>query len=396
MKNIIVLAPFVTLPNEPYFDRFLYLCYLWSKEFNVTLITSRFCHFNKSHRVPNVKELTDLPFNLVLLDEPGYKKNVSFDRIYSHYIFQKCFQKWVKKEHKFMSNIDVVYSAFPLIVTNLIIGKLKHIFGYKMIIDIQDIWPDSIFSAIPFLKRIDFFLMPLRSKAYKAYSYADGIVAVSNTYLELALKQCPDTPGLSVYLGADYELIESVEARQLDTSKIRLVYIGTLSHSYDLETVIEGFIDVRTNIQNVELHILGDGPKRSQLEKKAGDGIFFHGYMPYEKMIAFVKSCDIAINPFVSSAMQSITNKLSDYIALGLPILSSQKSEEASNIIERSGGYLFQSNPTSFASLARQMIVHTQSKRKEELKDNKLLFDRRVTYPQITKFLEEICRSPNQ
>ena len=41
-----------------------------------------------------------------------------------------------------------------------------------------------------------------------------------------------------------------------------------------------------------------------------------YGYIPYAEMMSVAKGCDISVNAIHSYAMQSITNKLSDYMAL--------------------------------------------------------------------------------
>ncbi|MBT9315656.1 glycosyltransferase [Leptothoe spongobia] len=393
MKKILLVAPFVSLPGEPCFNRFLYLCYLWSTNYDVTLVTSAFCHPTKTKRERGSKDFQDLPFKLTLLDEPGYKSNVSFSRIYSHDRFHKNFESWLYQELESNSKFDIVYSAFPLIATNITLGKVKKKFGFKFIIDVQDVWPDSIFAALPLLKEFDFLLAPLREKAHRAYGYADGIVAVSKTYLDMAQARNPHTPGFVAYLGSDYQLIESIHPKPLDNSIIRFVYIGTLSHSYDIQTVIKGFGQVRAQFPNAELHIVGDGPERHQLETKSGDGVFFHGYMAYEDMAAFVKACHIAINPIVGNALQSITNKLSDYMAFGLPIISSQKNIEAIELIKARNGYLYEAGSAeSFAEIASKTIVENphQINNKHKPDDIDALFDRRVTYPKITDFIESV------
>ena len=410
MKELLLVAPFVSLPGEPQFNRFLYLCYLWAQDYEVTLVTSSFCHCAKQQRDPKNPALADLPFKLVLLHEPDYKSNVSFARFWSHRIFHQSFQTWLNRQiSQTRFPFDIVYSAFPLISTNLTLGKLKRSCGYKFIIDVQDIWPDSIFAAIPFLKTADFLIEPLRAKAHLAYSYADGLVAVSKTYLDVARDRAPNTPGHIAYLGSDYQTVESAVPQALDPAKIRLFYLGTLSHSYDIETVIKGFETLQNTFDNVELHILGDGPDRDRLEKRSKNNVFYHGYLPYEKMLSFAKACHFAINPIVGSATQSITNKLSDYVAIGLPILSSQQNLEAMEIVKAQGGYLFEpGSAESFAASARRAVEdylskgrskgrspnHQHSQKSQtaiaERPQIDRLFDRRISYPQIANFIEQI------
>ena len=50
-------------------------------------------------------------------------------------------------------------------------------------------------------------------------------------------------------------------------------------------------------------------------------------------MMSVAKGCDISVNAIHSYAMQSITNKLSDYMALQKPILNSQVNDEVAEVL---------------------------------------------------------------
>ena len=50
--NITIVAPFCSLPNEPYFNRFRYLAERLAEQHDVLLITSNFKHYDKSFRRP--------------------------------------------------------------------------------------------------------------------------------------------------------------------------------------------------------------------------------------------------------------------------------------------------------------------------------------------------------
>ena len=63
------------------------------------------------------------------------------------------------------------------------------------------------------------------------------------------------------------------------------------------------------------LHIMGGGPDFDRLKQYACDGIKFYGYIPSAEMMS-VAGLRHFVNAIHSYAMQSITNKLSDYMAL--------------------------------------------------------------------------------
>ncbi|GAA3893246.1 hypothetical protein GCM10022228_00420 [Halomonas cibimaris] len=232
------------------------------------------------------------------------------------------------------TDFDLVYSAYPLISTNVFLVKNKNVFNYKLIIDVQDVWPESISAAFPFVKNFPLWMIPYTSRADFCYKGADALVAVSKTYLDRAMLVCDIPVGAVVYIGSDSDKIESAQVLNLDERKLKLVYIGSLGHSYDIKTVVLAVNEMIEAGLPVELHIFGGGHQESELKAVAGQDINFHGYVDYDRMISFVKSCDLGVNALKASAPQSITNKLSDYFSVGIPMLNSQATEELHTLYE--------------------------------------------------------------
>lgn len=384
MKNILILAPFCSLPNEPSFNRFLYLAGMLTERYDVTLVTSRFRHYDKIHRIND----NYTKFKIVLIDEPGYKNNVSFKRIYSHHIFCENLQVWLTNNNKF----DLVYSAFPLIESNLRV--LSTLTDFIFVVDVQDIWPESIASVFPFVEKIPLKYLPFTKKANQVYSKADALVAVSRTYLERAKIVNRTEDSVVVYIGSDFDEIERSPAINLSTNNnnFRLVYIGTLSFSYDVETIIKSVNELAKEGVEIEFHIFGSGPFETKLKNIAGESVFFHGFVSFSEMVSFMKSCDVGVNCLSKSAKQSVTNKLSDFLSLGIPILNSQKNKEVIELLKSvdSEYYLAES------VLACKASITNLYNRKETLSflPNKE-FDRVIGYQKITTLIDKLVLRNN-
>ena len=119
--KILIVAPFASLPDEPYFNRFLYLANRLAAAHDVTLLTSQFRHFDKCFRLNDFYKEN---FDIKLIRETGYRKNISLMRIFSHWQFSINFAKWFKEAQKEI-HYDLVYSAFPLIGHNIFLAKYK-------------------------------------------------------------------------------------------------------------------------------------------------------------------------------------------------------------------------------------------------------------------------------
>lgn len=385
--NITIVAPYCSLPSEPYFNRFWYLAELLSQSHDVLLITSRFRHYDKSFRRPEDAEAASQGrLKVMLLEESGYSKNVSLERVASHYRFVKNFEQWLKNCRP--GEQDIVFSAYPLIATNLLLGKHKARLGYKLIVDVQDVWPESFSSVVPFLKKVPHNLLPFASRANRAYRYADALVAVSQTYLDRAKEANPNVPGEVVYIGTDFAAI--APPPRFRSKTVRLFYLGTLSYSYDVETVCKGVRKLLDDGENVELHIMGGGPDLDRLKQYACDGIKFYGYIPYAEMMSVAKGCDIAVNAIHSYAMQSITNKLSDYMALQKPILNSQVNDEVAEVLTLLPHADYRSGDVDgFVQAAKDIL----KRKNDPVQSEEIVrrFKRDVAYQKIVNLIERLA-----
>ncbi|QIM68776.1 glycosyltransferase [Basfia succiniciproducens] len=332
-KHILIVAPYVTFPDEMGMNRFIYLAKLLSAEFDVTLLTSKYCHFLKKHR-EQTPVLDNV--NVVLLDEPGYRKNVSIQRLISHHRFCRNFEDFLKNYRR---KIDLVYSAYPLIKTNYILGKYKQSKNFKLIIDVQDVWPEAISGPIAFFSTsIGKMLMkPITRYANKTYGYADALVAVSDTYLNRAdVNHLPDELKSAVYIGGDFLFTKSTDKKVTD--KLTATYLGTMAGSYDLETVVRS---APLCSENVEIRFIGTGPHEASLQalnRQLGGHVKFLGVHPYSEAMRMLADSDVALNAIKASSEGSITNKLSDYICCALPIVSCQKHPEVEKLLAKGGG----------------------------------------------------------
>ncbi len=166
--------------------------------------------------------------------------------------------------------------------------------------------------------------------------------------------------------------------------------MGTLSYSYDVETVCKGVRKLLDDGENVELHIMGGGPDLDRLKQYACDGIKFYGYIPYAEMMSVAKGCDIAVNAIHSYAMQSITNKLSDYMALQKPILNSQVHDEVAEVLTLLPHANYRSGDVDgFVQAAKDIL----KRKNDPVQSDEIVrrFKRDVAYQKIVNLIERLA-----
>ena len=399
--NILIIAHFTQIPSEKGNSRFSYIANILGKDdnLNVELITTNFSHKNKQHRNIENEKIDKLNYKLTMLEEPGYKKNVTLKRFYSHFIFSKKLKKYLQNMRE---KPDVIYCSVPSLDVAKEAVKFAKKKNIRFIIDIQDLWPEAfkmVFN-IPIISDIIFY--PLEKKADYIYKSADDIIAVSETYLNRAIKvnkKCENK--LSVYLGTDLDKFDNYKNKLYIAEKeknIKIVYIGTLGNSYNIKIIIDALkILLEKGIRNIEFIIMGDGPLKSEFEKYAKEknvNCKFLGRLPYEEMVGKLCSCDIAVNPIKSNSAASIINKVGDYAAAGLSVINTQESEEYRNLVDEYDiGFNCKNNNANDVAEKIEILINNEKLRKLKGKNNRKLaeekFDRKKTYKKIIKIIKD-------
>ena len=338
--DILIVAEFLDNIQNPktYNSRFLTIAdRLVEKGHTVRIVTTDFIHSAKRHvsGVTSYKQCT-----LTALHEPGYSRNVSLKRFYSHWVLSRNLKKWFQT----IERPDVIYCAVPSLDFAYEAARYAKQNGIKFVLDIQDLWPEAfeMVLRIPVVTKLLF--APLRWRADAIYRRADRIVAVSETYINRALQvnqKC--SSGTAVFLGTDLSRFDSyrsmtpaVEKRE---GELRLGYVGTLGHSYDLKTVMDAMVLLRDKpyYDRIRFMVAGDGPLRSVFEAYAAEkqvAVEFTGMLPYPQMVATLCTCDIAINPIKKNSAGSIINKHGDYAASGIPVLNTQDGKEYRRLVD--------------------------------------------------------------
>ena len=378
-------------------SRFVYIAKLFAKsdENNVEIITSDFNHIKKE-KFNKVGELTGI--KITACHEPGYPKNVCLKRFNSHKKLSKNIKEYLEKRKK----PDIIYCAIPSLAVGKIVAQYAEKNGVRFVIDIQDLWPEAfkMVFKIPLLSNAIFY--PMKRQANYIYKCADDIIAVSETYCNRALKVNKKVKkGLSVFLGTDLNYFDECAKKnkvEFDDDLVRIAYIGTLGHSYNIPIVIDAIRYLNDKgINNLKFIIMGDGPLKEEFENYAEEkkvDCQFTGRLEYEKMVGLLCSCDIAVNPIKKGSAGSIINKVGDYAAAGLPVINPQENNEYRNLVEEYKiGFNCENNNSNDLAEKINILWNDEKSRKEFGNNNRKLaekkFNRNRTYNEIVKLMEK-------
>lgn len=338
MPDIVILANFCGDLNGKGNNRFLYLAELLAKEHSVEVITSDFDHAAKTRREPPAK----MPYRLTLLRESGYPKNICLRRFASHWVWGRNVAAYLKGRKK----PDVIYCAVPSLSGPAAAAKYCRKGGVPFIVDVQDLWPEAFQMVLNIPAVSDLLFAPFCVLANRIYRQADGVAAVSETYIRRVLRvngKCRD--GHAVYLGtrlAEFDRHAAAHpVRDKAEGELWLAYCGTLGASYDLTAVLDALKLLRERgVTPPEFVVMGDGPRRTEFEEYAkaqGVNARFTGLLPYAEMCGLLSVCDMTVNPITGKSAASIINKHADYAAAGLPVINTQESAEYRALVETYG-----------------------------------------------------------
>ena len=392
--KILIVAHYTGNFSETDNGRFLYLAKMLSNKHDVELITSSFDHTNKCKKAPIT---TKYPFKITTVDEPGYKKNISFKRIFSHQIWGKNLRKYLESIEK----PDVIYCAIPSLSGPAAAAAYCRKNNVKFVIDIQDLWPESFKLALKIPVVSDLAFAPLMPLADSIYSAADRVCAVSQTFVDRALRvnnKCQN--GTAVFLGTNLDTFDSYASgtpiMKKGEGEVWLAYCGTLGSSYDLECTFKALRILKDQGINIKFIVMGNGPLEEVFKKSASEkelDVVFTGYIPYDQMCALLCECDITVNPIMHSSAASIINKHGDYASSGLPVVNSQESREYRSLVkEYKMGYNCRNNDAEdMARKIKKLYLNTNlrlemGKNARRCAEEK--FDRKVSYAKLVETIE--------
>lgn len=365
--------------------------YLLTKHYEVHYVSSNFYHAEKRYFTQEEFDAVDdhhgkLHFKLIQV--PSYHQNVGIDRIKTNLSFAKSSYCYLKP---LLNADDLVLVASRPVEILYYLAKLKEKKNFLLAMDVRDIWPDALnigsrikrklFVAYCNLflrrsvKKFDRFLYTCPSFTNWIDRYATGNDAVfgplgfNNDRFKFEFRKTP---------------------RVRDKSGLRFVLIGLMQRQLN----VLPFIAALSDFPNFSLDIYGDDGSGEMYEavKDASESaphqnVKIHGQIPSHEVPEILGQFDIGLVPM--DADYAFPNKVFDYIALSLPILSMGHNDVSIFVKENKIGWATSFDVQEVKECLRSIEVMRDDYNDfaENLLKIRDIYSRNELFDQIEKFL---------
>lgn len=322
------------------------------------VITADFNHANKQYYSSEEMNHPDQ----VILHVPSYNSNISIKRIWSHIVFSKQIKRCLLSLD---DKPDAIYCSMPTSSSAFVCAKFCKKYGIKFVIDVIDLWPDSLLPLVNGKAFIKALLYPWTCLTRYAYRHADVIIGESVAYANEAKKYNDHAKVYPIYLGVDINYIDKVKSDkpvrlQKTADEIWIGYAGSLGNSYDFDALLNAVRSIHGRYK-YKLWFIGDGVKREEIEQFIevnGLNAEITGFLPYEKLLGYLSYCDIAVNVFRVNTKVVYSYKFNDYVAMNCFVLNSLVGETAQMVEEYRIGRNFDFDGNSLTHVLEETVSH--------------------------------------
>ena len=290
--------------------------------------TSDFSHATKRMR-EFVATVSD-GFAVEMIETMPYRRNVCLSRVRSH---KKLAKEWERRAEVQKEKPDIIIASMPPLSLCDAAREYAASCGALFIADVQDACPETFGRVLP---RFVFSLLGMRRIAKRIYTESDGVSAVAMRYVDLALEYGCRVP--TAVFGHSIEWKGGVRENKRNDGVLRLAYIGNMSMSYDLETLVRCVAEM----DGVTLDIAGNGPDLQRVKDlveslgTARSNITFHPYLNERELAGLLLDCDAGVVPMFPDSCVGVPGKMADYAASGLKVIECLGGETAM-LVDRFG-----------------------------------------------------------
>lgn len=349
----------------------------------IVLVTSDFDHSSKTHLDPQAIRDGN-PVRTIVLHAPGYRKNVSLQRVWFQLVFTFRASLFLLRNVQ-QGDLILTMLSFPeLTIANRLCGRFR---GARNAVDVWDIWPDALIGVRSGM------LTTLFAKYCNAIfgltlRHFDKLFYVAPSFLKWSRRfGFPDAGAEFVPLGYDTDRwIAEENADDCNSAQeLRLTYVGYLADQFDLGPLLDA-IDAGSPAR---LSILGDGPRQADYQARAqASNVELYGHVSFSEVEAQLKRSKIGVLPLAMGAGAELPNKFFDYLGANLPILV-LGGDDAGAIVEEIGlGWHLPQNSATIRAFLLTLTQEEIAQKQRTVTKHRDRFSKEGLYAPLLNYLE--------
>ena len=244
------------------------------------------------------------------------------------------------------SRSDIIYVYHPPLTVGLSVAIISRIRGVPFIVDINDLWPDTLAATnMVTHKRVLSLVETICQWLYRQASYL--VVGTPGLRKQLIARGVPADKIDIIYNWCNEQALHVEDIEEQDhyglKNRFNIVFAGTMGKAQALKAVIHAAKRVQTLTPNVQFVFVGGGVEVENLKALKDrinvDNLIFLPLMPVNEIGRVLNAADVLLVHLKDDPLFEITlpSKTQAYMSVGKPILMAVKGD-AAQLIKSSGG----------------------------------------------------------
>jgi colanic acid biosynthesis glycosyl transferase WcaI len=275
------------------------------------------------------------------------------------------------------SRFDVIH-VYQGPATLMLPGKILSLWtGAKLVLDVQDLWPDSV--SVSNMVRSRALMRMLGVWVRWTYAAADSIIVLSHGYKEKIVRMGADPEKIHVIFNWSDETDGGTEASMPDKfhtlkqqGKSIVLYAGTMGRVQGLHSVLDAAALLQPLCGDIHFAFVGSGLDAAFLKGYAAErklsNVSFFPRVEAPLMRSIFAGADVLLIHLKKDGLGSvgIPQKTQAYLAAGKPVIMAANGE-AGELMKASNAAICcePENPVQIADAVRRMFMKTREERQE-------------------------------
>jgi len=296
-----------------------------------------------------------------------------------------------------MRRLDAVYGSSPHLLAplaGLVAARVRHV---PFVLEVRDLWPESIVAAGAMRAGSLIHRVLVAVERFLVRS-ADHIVVVTAGWEEhfASLGVDPTTTVSVITNGAETSDFAVAESRESLRDEYDISgFTGVFAGAHGPKDGIDLILDAAKELPGVTFLLVGDGPSKqmavSRARREGLSNLRFMEPVPKAELPRLLRACDVgihAVTPLEVFLKGMSPNKLFDYLAAGLPIVSNAREALRGITIDGECGRVGEAD--DLAACLRDVVGATHRQRAEWSTNAITLMDLRYSRSAASQQLERV------